>query len=622
MAEEGLVERLFGGELSGESEAAESVTQGLDAAAAAAAMRAAETDPRLEAQAAAYFSRQSRFIDLQTEDLLEQRGETRWRMHVRRWREGLQLSFQLLLAVVALVIGLGVAVMLYDAFSSRSVVVSAFKSPPALSARGLSGDVVAASVLDALQKLQDATRGPSKGLSTRGAWAGDVKIEVPQTGVSIGEMSRLLHERLGHDVHIDGDLVQRPDGGLALTIRGDDIPAKTFIGPVENIEQLTTQAAEYVYGRSQAWQYAVYLANTGSRNADAIAFGVGALNRARTDDDRAGLANVIGNAYSGDGDHIHALHYHQLSRSYAKPLSAAWWKAWGNTLNDLGGPDTSEQASVSEALAYLRAVDAAPADQKPEARFLGGPARILNDAPLSLRAALDEAGRNGGRGANTSLAGGIVAGAYVAMHDDVAAERTLASSDADDPLARAVSANEVLQGALERGDFPAAASAGERYWAIVTKEQHVKPGQDSTLCELAYVYALAGRAAEAKATFEKAGVWSECYGRRGVLLAKSGDLTGARKLWDEGVARAPDAPYVYLRRGEWERDQGDFAAAGSDLSLASAKSPHWAEPWKAWGDLQAKQSRWKDALTKYDEALKYAPNWNALKVARAKAAQG
>ena len=38
---------------------------------------------------------------------------------------------------------------------------------------------------------------------------------------------------------------------------------------------------------------------------------------------------------------------------------------------------------------------------------------------------------------------------------------------------------------------------------------------------------------------------------------------------------------------------------------------------KVWGDLLVKQGNNKDALAKYDEALKFAPDWNALKDARA-----
>jgi len=45
------------------------------------------------------------------------------------------------------------------------------------------------------------------------------------------------------------------------------------------------------------------------------------------------------------------------------------------------------------------------------------------------------------------------------------------------------------------------------------------------------------------------------------------------------------------------------------------RGPLWADPLKAWGDVLVRQSRIKEALLKYDEALMYAPNWATLKTA-------
>ena len=42
---------------------------------------------------------------------------------------------------------------------------------------------------------------------------------------------------------------------------------------------------------------------------------------------------------------------------------------------------------------------------------------------------------------------------------------------------------------------------------------------------------------------------------------------------------------------------------------------------KAWGDVLVKQGKTKEARVKYDDALKYAPNWAVLKVAREAAAK-
>lgn len=50
------------------------------------------------------------------------------------------------------------------------------------------------------------------------------------------------------------------------------------------------------------------------------------------------------------------------------------------------------------------------------------------------------------------------------------------------------------------------------------------------------------------------------------------------------------------------------------------QGPHFADPLKAWGDLLAREGRWKNALAKYDEALKYAPAWAELRQARDTAA--
>jgi hypothetical protein len=57
------------------------------------------------------------------------------------------------------------------------------------------------------------------------------------------------------------------------------------------------------------------------------------------------------------------------------------------------------------------------------------------------------------------------------------------------------------------------------------------------------------------------------------------------------------------------------------LKDANRKGPHWADPLKAWGDVLAKRGHAKEALVKYDEALRYAPNWTSLTEARVSAAK-
>jgi tetratricopeptide (TPR) repeat protein len=127
---------------------------------------------------------------------------------------------------------------------------------------------------------------------------------------------------------------------------------------------------------------------------------------------------------------------------------------------------------------------------------------------------------------------------------------------------------------------------------------------------------LAGRLKEAEAIFQRLANQSLCAGMHGEVLAHAGDAAGAERVWAEGLKTFPDLPTTPFYRGLSELDRGDLKAAESDAAAAAAKAPHWADPWKAWGDVLAREGRWKAAVGKYDEALKYAPAWEGLQQAR------
>ena len=161
----------------------------------------------------AFLNNQSQLLEIQAEHLKDEhalrvahlRNQLR-EEKVRRVILRLRVGFQLFIALVATVIGIGAAIMIRDAVTSRRVVIEPFHAPPTLAARGIDGTVIAGGLLDDLSRLQDATRSTSAARSLSGAWTGNIKLDVPDTGISLGEISRLLRERFGHDVHIDGDL--------------------------------------------------------------------------------------------------------------------------------------------------------------------------------------------------------------------------------------------------------------------------------------------------------------------------------------------------------------------------------------------------------------------------------
>jgi len=616
MGEGGIVERFFDGEE--EEGEGEKLVGAADPIAAAVAIDAARFDPELSSKAGKYLDGQSRLIAIQTEHLHEQREVQLSHLKLRRWSERMRVGLQLFFVLLGTMIGLGILLMLYDAFTSKNVVVEAFESPPALASRGLNGTVVATQVLDGLQKLQDATRGPSRGLATKSAWSSDIKVELPETGISIGEIDRLLHERFGHDVHVAGDLVQTAKGGLALTVRGDEIPAKTFEGPLEGLEALTTQAAEYLYGRSQPWLYAVYLANH-SREQDALAFLPGAFARA-TDNQRGDLANVWGNAFNGSNQPKEAAIKYRLSMSYSAPHSPVWWKAWNNLISVLT-TGVGEEAAWRESTRYLKTVANVPAEERPETRLLLNPAGTVWDLPLAMKALQADAQHNQGAGAATLPEGPAIADTYEFMHDPLQADRALAASDPDDSSTKIEGELIQVYRALGSNQPALAVPPAEAFYKAWLADPSFQNNNIDTPCYLALAYGLSGRLADAEAVFKKTGPWARCFAFHGDVLAHSGDTAGAMRVWSEGLRIAPDLMPIYLHRGLFELSRGNLRAAQADLATAHAKSPHYADPLKAWGDVLARAGRWKAAVGKYNEALQYAPAWTELHQARDNAAK-
>jgi Flp pilus assembly protein TadD len=108
-----------------------------------------------------------------------------------------------------------------------------------------------------------------------------------------------------------------------------------------------------------------------------------------------------------------------------------------------------------------------------------------------------------------------------------------------------------------------------------------------------------------------------CVDFRGRIAAMAGNTAEAEKWFARAIELAPKLPQVYIDRGHARLDRGDLAGALADASQSATLSPHDGDAWKLWGDVLAKQGHAKEALAKYDEALKFAPKWKQLREARA-----
>lgn len=606
MAESGGVSGTLGtdAESPADGSAPETPTS-LDPTAAALAAEAAKSDSELARKASAYFDKQSHLVEVQTEHLHEQRAVNLQLLKLRRFDERLRVGLRLFVILVATVIGVGAAVLLHDAVTSNQVVIEPFDTPSSLASSGLTGKVVAASLLGELNRLQAATRGSAAKHDLKNAWSTDIRLSLPEAGVSIGELSRFLKERFGDDVRIDGDLVEGEAGMLRFTVRGVGVAQTTFVGTAADIPKLTRQAAEYVYGQSEPALYAAYLSEEG-RSEEALQFCQQSYAASRIAD-RPYLLNVWGIAVQNTGGSTpQAL---TLFRA-AMRMKPDLWPAYVNVQNALWLLGDEEGAwRIGEEM--LRVTGRRPGHVAEE--------YFANSDQLTWNlAALRDSSGGTENSVSAATPGPVLANVYALMHDLEAADLALRATKADpsDPTIAAISHFVRARLAAETGDTARAVAEIEAF-QVDYANPIVSTEYPSYNCWVAPVEEAAGHPDGADAVLNTGGKYVDCYRFHGDILDGRGDWKGAQEWYAKSVELAPDLPAGYYSWGLTLARHGDFAAAAAKLKDANQRGPHWADPLKAWGDVLVKQNKTKDALIKYNEALKYAPNWQQLKEARA-----
>jgi tetratricopeptide (TPR) repeat protein len=615
-----MAEGMLGGIVGEEEEkrgveAAETLASA-EAFAAAVAAKLAGNDPGVARKTEFFLDKQAQILETQNQHLKEEhaarlhflRGQAR-EVDIRRFGLRLRVGFQLFLVLVATVIGVGGAVLIHDAVTSRSVVIEPFEIPRALAERGLTGSVVASGLLDQLTRLQAATRSSLQRRELSNAWSQEVKLTVPETGISVGEISQLLKARFSNDIHISGDVVQTEAGGLEVTVRGAGVLPHTFTGTSGQLSKLTTEAAEYVYSQSQPGLWTVYLVDLG-RYREAIDFcqaSIGSSSKL----DRPVLLTYWAVAIaktSGVGPQALALVQRAIT------LQPDYWEAYNDLTNMKLG--LGDEEGVWKTGQELRNVAGGRPGRAPEAIYTDVDF-VSWDLPAELAAFEGDAESSSGAGTFTVAAGPVIASVQTFLHYRAAAELALQTTrpDPDDPTIAPIS--HWVRGLLaaDSGDPARAASEMEAFlttysnpavaWTTFTFNCWVAPAEEA-----------AGHPDKADAVLNTGGTFVDCYRFRGDILDGRGDWKSAQEWYAKSVALAPDLPAGYYSWGVALGKHGDLDGAAAKLKDSNQRQPHWADPLKAWGDVLVKQGNTKSGLAKYDEALKYAPNWRELKEAR------
>ena len=182
-------------------------------------------------------------LQLQMEEMRAEYPYKLSHFRLRRFSDWAKAAFEFSAGLLALAVAAGVAYLVWNAANRNDLVIDAFAVPPDLAARGLSGPVLAAKLSDRIAAMQAQTFSARAPRSYANGLAEGLKLEIPETGVSLSELDRFLREKLGRDQHIGGEMVQTAKG-IALTARVGSDGSATVTGDETDTDSLLQKLAE------------------------------------------------------------------------------------------------------------------------------------------------------------------------------------------------------------------------------------------------------------------------------------------------------------------------------------------------------------------------------------------
>ena len=577
---------------------------------------AAAFGPASRERADAWLHEQTLLTRLQREREEHDERLRAWSQLVGHASQVLKLAFEFVLAVVVVVIGVALATALWNASHDNGLVIEAFSVPPDLANRGLTGEVVAAKLLDRLSALQMETQSNRAASTFVNNWGDDIKVQIPETGVSIGQLYRYLAQWLGHETHITGEIVRDADGRLAITARVGDWPAGTARDVDARFDATLQKAAEAVYRKTQPYRFAVYLDNK-QRGAEAKAI-YRDLIAGNDVDDRAWAYIGLSSEYSSAADFEDAnrmlfkamaikpdilLIYNNLANNEGSLQHDEKQLAYARQAVALvarGGADASMNATgVAESDIQNRETVAASVGDIAAAFRINNEMFAHPDFNNSWAVS---------RQGNIGLCG--------QLFDHACYERALdAVPTTGNPLQDLNRMVNVQQAELFFGNWDAVIELGDAIMPVLGKIPGI-----GRYFQLHAEYPLVALAHAEKGDFAVAGALaaplpSDCdvCTRVRARIATLEHRWGAARYWYERAVRAaPSGPSTHGDWGQMLLAKGDTAEAERHFARAVALGPRFAEGYQYWGESLIRENRSDLALAKFALAARDAPNWGRL----------
>ncbi|HEY1708044.1 MAG TPA: tetratricopeptide repeat protein [Rhizomicrobium sp.] len=572
----------------------------------------------LDPHAAKYLIEQTRLVQLQSQNMIEQNAFEVSHLKWRRYNDRLRGAWQTLAILFGAIVFALIAALLWDAHQATGLVVQPLSAPPDFAARGLDGTVLAQRLLDKLNGLvqQSAQYSVRTADSIGGNWGDDSKVEIPQTGVSVGELSRAVRGWLGNETRVSGE-IWRSQKGIAISVRAGANPGVELNGSEADLDKLLGAAALTLLEQTQPFRYANLYMGTRRDPPKALAI----FHRlAATSDGRErawALAEIA--MISPNADEATAAAKEAARLDPANPF----------VYSSLANVDAARGHGEAVVRDLQRALDAIggrlPGDVLPsavETLRLAGEA-WLHELKGDFATAIAFNNQQGQRSAFDSQSfEWMEAAANAALAHDGGTARAILADHAQTPLSEyyrlagqanfALPAQAILE--MASGDWQPAErdlNAGDAFYRQDVHDDDLR----HTLIWpwLAYVWAEEGELQKARDLIARTPHdCTLCLEMRGRIAELGHDTAGAAAWYAQATDDAPSLPFAAADWGTMRLAAGKYDAAIAKFALANKRCPHFADPLEMAGEALMLENRSDLALAKFAEADKYAPNWGRL----------
>ena len=582
----------------------------------AAAMHAALGTPGVSEDARDYLRKQSLLADLQIDNLRKQDEYELSHLRWRRFNDQMKGAMQIMIVAIGLLVVFGIGATVWNASHADGLVVDAFTVPPNFERNGTTGDVVAGDITSKVTSIRKIAMDISYSISrdVSADHHNDIKVEIPETSVSISEVWRYLRSWLGHERHLTGNIRELDGGQIALTTSLDGASAMTETGAAADLPAIEQRAAEDVFGTFDPVNHINYLAFEG-RTKEALA----AAERFVPESEgqyRADSYSLLSlTTVSATGDVPLALARTRIGIDLDPKLAVL--HVLTARYNYYLGYEEARLAQ-DRIILTLRNEDQLPSHQH------GGFDEMRKQAEAQIALLMgDFANATYWTCSHTCSATGLMvtkSSMLARLHDVTAAQDLLAEGQAA-PTAYPDDVHEArYQLDAAQGNWQAAlGEAADMRSFYVRRGAKVSP----RLVTLAYATEIApllavaqahtGRFAKAHATID--GTPRDCVPcetARGDIDALEKNWNGAAFWYACSIRDAPSLPFADTDWGEMLLRKGDLDDAIGKFTIANQKGPRFADPLEMWGEALIAKNRSDLAIAKFEEANKYAPNWGRL----------